>query len=279
MTDSQDKALLLQQFQQVSLPYWSRFLLAGACFVFIVTAFALLLFTFALPGICAAGWLPSPCQSVKQPSDELRTAIVSLFSFSVPIFLIGLLLATAEGGVRSLQKRSIEMLTVTVPTALRSAGSDGRPAIIETLFQTGGTYAEYEVRAPTGINFASIRIGIDLNVRKASVRFFLPTSTLSRRVAPGDKSGEGALRFDQVQEQFSHSLHAAVEYEQYLLNKALFTIRRSEIDYVVIVAVKLLSRDFLWNPAERLYFAQDLAFFVRSMLLERPDVFRELDSK
>lgn len=42
---------------------------------------------------------------------------------------------------------------------------------------------------------------------------------------------------------------------------------------VALVATATTSPDLLWNPAERLFFAQDLMFMIRAFWLERPDMF------
>jgi len=43
--------------------------------------------------------------------------------------------------------------------------------------------------------------------------------------------------------------------------------------YVVLVASTRLAEDTVWNPSEKVYFAQDLMFMIRALLQESPKMF------
>jgi hypothetical protein len=50
-----------------------------------------------------------------------------------------------------------------------------------------------------------------------------------------------------------------------------------ERDFFCKVGSASLARDFLWNPSERMFFAQDLMFMLRACLEEEPSLFERVD--
>ncbi len=66
--------------------------------------------------------------------------------------------------------------------------------------------------------------------------------------------------------------------ERYIFNERLLERSLHEWDYWVLVALRPLSSDFLWNPSERLFFAQDLMFMLRAFVAEQPQLFAVVDA-
>lgn len=98
----------------------------------------------------------------------------------------------------------------------------------------------------------TLQFKVELNVKKANVVIWIPV--------PGDESTPQSL---QGVENYQHVLAGALA-EGYIQNAAPITDAR--LGYLGFVFIKLLGDDFLLNPGDRLYFAQDLAFFVRALL-------------
>jgi hypothetical protein len=85
---------------------------------------------------------------------------------------------------------------------------------------------------------------------------------------------------------FPHSLDAATaqiaddELEAARLGGYLFhgEVIQRELEgrrWYVLVGSCALAKDLLWNPAERLFVAQDLMFMLRAMVNESPEIFDE----
>jgi hypothetical protein len=65
----------------------------------------------------------------------------------------------------------------------------------------------------------------------------------------------------------------------YRFNLDLLERRMNGVDYLCLVAARHFPKDFLWDSAEKLFFAQDLMLMLRAFVTERPELFRAVSEE
>ena len=128
-----------------------------------------------------------------------------------------------------------------------------------------------------------------LNVKRANINILFSKTMLAERMAANEYKGE-PVEF--LKDQFPHSL--AVERLQarevegsarpdtgtiaYAFNPEMLSRVVGDQEYVVVVASTRLADDTIWNPSEKVFFAQDLMFMIRAFMQENPTMFATASS-
>lgn len=229
----------------LTLPTWAKFLLA----------FVLLLTLFSALGLLVWGLI-----NVKL---EVISSAVAMLTVGLPVGLIVVALVFGDSGTRKLTELTNMVLSKDVPEAilqnLTSASGGKRYDHSKVVPTVSGCIAEYLISAnecPSGSEAANKRVTLEfkleLNVKKANVVIWIPLSN--------SEPTPGSLQY---LENYKHIVKGALT-EGYIQNEAPITGVRH--GYAGFVFIKLLGDDFLLNPGDRLYFSQDLAFFIRALL-------------
>lgn len=246
MSDEQIDASndLIRWLKMLSLPIWARILLS------------LLMLLILGSGVGLLTW------SMIAGKTDLIASSVSVLTIGLPVGLVVVALVFGDGGAKKLNTLTNHVLTDEVPQAIRqnlhsASGNAGYQNPIITM-TSHGCIAEYSVKvdARQGHNTEKLTVKLDfkleVNVKKANFVVWLPLD-------PSDEKNEASHLIDRYE-----SCFFGASKEGYTRNVSPVFGERN--GYLGMVFIKNLSSDFLLNPAERLYFAQDLAFFVRGLL-------------
>lgn len=248
----------LQQFRQLSIPLWVR----GAVLVLVMAVF------FADVGVLVFSFL-------NKEDKWLQTAGTVFGATFVPMLVV-VYLAFAETGVSALRKKTQELLEVTVPKSLaemrgvlQSDGfGDEIDIVIDQVLRNGDSSSKrycVSIQSASDRNVLSEMIfSLDINVSKANVGLWFPSNHFG-------SSEESILSL--LQQLLAHTLEGARR-EGYEFNENPGRIHCDGRDYHCLVAIKRLPADFLWDPGHKLYFAQDLRFFIASALIEGKSLFK-----
>lgn len=247
MSEESTKATndLIRWLKMLALPTWAKFAL-GALMLLILCSALGLLFWGLIEG-----------------KSEVISSAVAILTVGLPIGLIVVALVFGDGGASKLKALTTFVLSKEVPGAiaenLKSSAGEFyyQNAKIESTLS--GCIADYVLSAdarhgddPDTSRPIFLEFKLELNVKKVNFVVWLPTS---REEAPVDLS--------QRLKRYQSCFFGATQ-EGYLQNtNPLYNDRAGFVGFVFI---RPLSADFLLNAGERLYFAQDLAFFVRGLL-------------
>lgn len=169
-------------------------------------------------------------------------------------------LAFAETGVKALRRKIGELLKQMIPEALRQErqeefviADEVAECDVVAVHVQGSPYARYSVTAKRNDEVAVLRMLVELNVAKANVVFFIPTS-----------AGIDAAKVRAV---FKETIRGA-KHEGYTFDEDLPEAAVDGRAHLRLVARKRLPDNFLWDPGLKLHFAQDLRMFVHSAISE-----------
>lgn len=230
---------LIRWLKMLALPSWAKVGLAAIMLLTLANAL----------GLLASGMLD-------RDKDAIAAA-VSILTVGLPLGLVVVALVFGDGGSRKLRQLTTLVLEKEVPTAISEnlvALTEGPLAGAVVAHKAQGFIADYTVttKPPTGAG-ARLEFRLELNVRKVNVVYW--------PAKPPDHSDARKL-FES--HPGLHSCLLGAEREGYVLNPAMTNSegqgRRG------CVFIKTLHEDFLLSPAQRLYFAQDLSFFLRGLL-------------
>lgn len=238
-----NSADLIRWLKMLALPTWAKWLLAVVMVVTLGGALAL------------AAW------GVLAMHIEVVTAAVTILTVGLPVGLIVVAMVFGDGGAAKLKTLTQLVLRSEIPDALvanlnvRSGYQAFERCHIS--FDTHGCIADYvlSVDAIDRLGQAArvepkhFAFKLELNVRKANLVLWLPEKFV--QPAKGEANPYASCFF-------------GAEREGYVPNSMPISCSRE--GYLGAVFIKQLSEDFLLNPAQRLYFAQDLAFFIRGVL-------------
>lgn len=227
---------LVRWLKMLALPRWAKFLLA-----------IIMLATF-----CVAMHLL--IDGLLQRNKDAISAAISIFTVALPIGLLLVALVFGDGGEKKLKQLTNQVLSGDVPQAIRENLRSGGLSDAQLSFVTRGYIADYELAAMVSPRpIQALRFRIELNIKKVNVVFWIPnpTPTLDARAI---------LEVNEA----TKSCLLGAEREGYALNP----VARPDAEGKghAIIFIRSLHDDFLIEPAQRLYFAQDLAFFVRGMV-------------
>lgn len=256
-------------FSTIVIPRWAQF-----CVVVVLLALALIYGALAYQGIVddsRAGWLMASAQ---------------LLAILIPLLLVIVVVASAQGGVSGLITRTRQLLDVTIPERatilvdpeflLTGARKVNRPAVTDPEVQVFSTRkapsAIYAIRChPHAETDNTARedgralvFAVEINATKANVVLLLPTARMDEGGATSDVGAFSEL--------VPHTLEAA-RAEGYWVNPRLVRRKLFGQAFTGVVLARRLDADFLVNPVKKLDFAQDLMFMVRGFINEQPGLF------
>jgi len=224
-----------------------------------------------------------------QRYDFWVAAGASLLAAAVPGLAVFAVLAVTESGVDALKRRMQTMLVVELPAELRFAFETPPPPLssarkVEAMRRrpnpaqvTVGLYrdelwADYRIaaRAPDGGQFARMRV--ELILRRVNVNLVFDRAFAARRfnVEPGAPLEAFGAAF---QSAFKHTVHGA-EGAGYVFNMHPIVRRHDAMEDLVFVASRTIDPEFIWDPAARLEFMQDLVLMLRAFATEGPAAFQ-----
>lgn len=249
----------LQQFRQLSIPLWVR----GTVLVLVMAVF------FADVGVLIFSFL--------NKEDKWLQIAGTVFGATFVPMLVVVYLAFAETGVSALRKKTQELLEVTVPTSLaemrgvlQGDGFGGEIDIVidQVLLDADSSSKRYRVSIQSSSDqrrnvLSEMIFSLDINVFKANVGLWFPADRFGSSEKP---------ILSLLQQVLGHTLEGARR-EGYEFNENLGQIHWGGRHYLCLVAIKRLPNDFLWDPGHKLYFAQDLRFFIASALIEGKPLF------
>lgn len=235
---------LVQWLKMLALPGWAK------------VALSLLMALILASGVGLLIW------SMLSSRTDLIASAVSVLTISLPVTLIVVALVFGDGGATKLQALTAGVLTEEVPAAIRqnlhsASGNAGyrNPTIAHV---SHGCIAEYAIKvdARQGRSFENhtvkLEFKLEVNVKKVNFVVWLPID-----------AADAVNQATHLLERYESCFFGASK-EGYTRN--LSPIFGERDGHIGVAFIKNLSHDFLLNPAERLYFSQDLAFFVRGLL-------------
>lgn len=224
-----------------------------------------------------------------------------LLGVVLPILLLVIVISGASFGEKSIIKRTEKMLIDTIPYHLQfipeakrsfvgfrqfrssSKIDTDRLAKIQVFHSPGRCYADYIITTPFGGQVLELNLRVEMNVKRANINVWFSLKRLNELM---EREGhEGDIR-EFLRSRFLHSL--GVEELQstentgsadktntiaYCFNRTFLHRVVDDVEYIVVVATTGLPEDTVWNPSERVFFAQDLMFMIRSFMQERPEIF------
>ena len=191
---------------------------------------------------------------VLRTDKDAITASVSILTVALPIGLIVIALVFGDGGSSKLRDLTPLVLNTEVPQAIRENLSHSNFSEPLLSFQTKGYITDYKLEIKhTNCPIVVMNFALELNVKKVNAVFWIKTN--------GNFSTD-AKKLMESNHNLLSCLNGA-ELEGYKLNP-IATLEEDSL--ACIVFIKQLHPDFLLEPSQRLYFAQDFAFFARGML-------------
>jgi hypothetical protein len=182
-----------------------------------------------------------------------------MLTIGMPISLIVIAMIFGQGGEKKLLELTRVVLDKDIPNAIlvniQENNTDDSRQLVELDRVLHGCVCEYklELRAPN-IAKQLIEFKVELNVHKVNVVVWLPESVTKNESWRADWSLP-----------YLSSLKGA-QNEGYQLNEHPAAQMYNGKERFGIVLIKQLDADFLVKPSERLYFSQDFAFFIRSLV-------------
>lgn len=186
---------------------------------------------------------------------EQASSAVGLLTVSLPVLLIVIALVFGQNSDERLRKLTRLVLEQDIPNAMRDnfGAAAGEVSVTSTL---RGCAADYLIRLPACHGrLSEQRFTVELNVHKVNVCCWVERHSLPERVN-ADSPEIRELR---------HVLLGALA-EGYRLNEEP---AKSAEHGAGLVLYRVFPEDFLLHPGRRLYFVQDLSFFVRGVLEAR----------
>lgn len=270
------------QVQIIYIPAWVRVLIFILMF-FSITVCAFLFYRALLDG----------------DKPDWIAAGAYLLSVVFPILLIVIVVAGSSFGEKSIIKRTEKILVQTIPYHLQFIPEeersfvnfrnfrkspktvDGQLAEIKVFHSLGRCYADYIITTPFEGRVLKLNLRVEMNVKRANINVWFSLNRLETLMR--QEGFDGDMR-SFLSAKFRHSLDiedlqsTAKPQETraniaYSFNKSFLSRIVDGEEYLVVVATTSLPEDTVWNPSERVFFAQDLMFMIRSFMQERPEIF------
>ncbi|MCY0146566.1 hypothetical protein OEG84_02235 [Hoeflea sp. G2-23] len=273
------------QVQIIYVPYWVR----------------LVVFLLMFSSISICGYLFFRALADGDKPDWIAAGAY-LLGVVFPILLLVIVVAGASFGERSIVKRTEKMLVKTIPYHLQFLPEEkrtfvdfrrhkkspktksGELAKIQVFHSLGRCYADYIIDTPFDGATLRLELRVEMNVKRANINVWFSLDKLNALIA---KEGHGGDVRAFLRDKFRHSLdieelqaagNTTTPAESsstiaYSFNRAFLTRTVDDVEYLIVVATTNLPEDTVWNPSERVFFAQDLMFMVRSFMQERPEIF------
>jgi hypothetical protein len=276
---------ILSYLSNMIVPRWVKIAIT-----FLLIGFVGLFITLGYLGIVGAsessGWIE---------------AAAYVLGIVLPILMIALVVLYSQTGVAALRSRINHYLATVIPDSAQILASSDRnfvrvtnimnrakrrqqsagPVIVMAQPERGLCTMNYALYVPAEITidgvttngFRRAMVRVELNVWKVNVNVCIEeTIADSLNAQLGPRNASPLSDSGRWEELFPHSL-AGAKAEGYAVNQ--LTIKRHLADraYVALVLSRELKPNFMFDISQKLYFAQDLMFMVRSLMHERPDAF------
>lgn len=227
---------LVRWLKLLALPRWAKVLLALMMLTTLCVSVLLLM------------------EGLLHRDKDAISASVSIITVILPVGIILVALVFGDGGKKKLKQLTHEVLSHDVPQAIRENFASGAWSVVRLSVVDKGYIADYELNTHLSPDSPqSLRFRLELNIKKVNLVFWIAHQRMT----------EDARSLMESQDA-SKSCLLGAEREGYVLNP----VARPDYDGKnhMLVFIRSLHEDFLIEPAQRLYFAQDLAFFVRGMV-------------
>ena len=230
---------LLRWLRLLVLPVWARIIVFVMMIVVVVGGLAML--GYAL-------WAQK---------DDLASRALQLITLSLPVWIVVLALVFGQNSDAKLRKLTYQLLHNDFPAALRLQLAQD----INLDTQVQGCYARYRLHQP---GQRPLCFQVELNVYKVNVVIQAPTNL------------DTAQLESTALQPLAHAMQGAIA-EGYTLNPRIGTLHCIDGHrYNALTLYRTLSKDFLLEPAQRLYFLQDLCFFIASVWQSQTETPAEL---
>ena len=203
-------------------------------------------------------------------NKEEVSAATTLLAISLPVMLIVTALVFGTNGEKSLQKRSSRILTELIPQSIKAnlgeidlSAESPCSAKVKIFTTLHGCVAHYHLTPYEQFrnSIGELAFTVELNVYKANVVFwFAAPAKLITDISP-----ESGNLVEVVGRHRTGCVFGAIS-EGFKLNPAPATKMIGNQKMLGLIFIKVLPKDFLLQAHESLYFAQDLAFFVRGFI-------------
>lgn len=211
-------------------------------------------------------------------NKEEVSAATTLLAISLPIMLVVTALIFGSNGEKAFQKRTSRVLLELIPDSIKDSFGEKAASAKSALVSPPvvnikvdviprGCIAHYCLTYPPDSITTTLNFSVALNVYKANVVFWLDntTSTIT------DQSLELGQLADLIGPSRASCVFGALN-EGYKLNPSPEIRMFGNQKMIGLVFIKSLPKDFLLQASETLYFAQDLAFFVRGFIAAESNI-------
>lgn len=250
---------LIQHARQLSIPLWVR-----------MSALAIALATFTMGLWLIAGGVASCHASVcDERMLEIGSRIVTI-AFLPSLVLV--YVAFAQTGVSALTRKSRALLADCIPGALLTrpgsasalgSGQDIIDSSAQVFHSPGVPSARYRLALSRKDSTAELWFQVDFNVSKVNITVHVPwTAPFSAQEAR-----------EQLEKRFPVSFEGARD-EGYTVDNSIARIEQGGRLILSFCIRRRLAADFLWDSAGKLYFAQDLRYFLFSLANEGWELFQ-----
>ena len=217
--------------------------------------------------------------AVRDPNHkDWFSAAFSLLGTLVPLLLAILLLAFSTRGTEAISRRTSRLLLDLVPRTIVSSltwnleiGADDRgETSVEVAHRQGDFCCLYRIvfRDPQSSDAAvrELFLLVELKVRQANMHLCVPTEAFDRFCQESGLVGYAAF-----ERAFPNTLNGA-QAAGCVVNKAVYQLVLPHASaQTAVVVYRQLSSDFFTDPAEQLYWAQDMVTMLKGLQEEGLD--------
>lgn len=243
MSDTKNNGELIQWLRLLSLPAWMK---AGLAILMTV------LFLVGVALIYAA---------LIQQKLEFAAAGAALLTVWLPIALIIIALVFGVSGAKALNAETYKVLSKELPEAIQSLLSlQNNPSNAKIKTMVRGCTGYYTLQVSdyeeTGVA-KTIHFKVELNVKKVNFVVWLPQAL---------DSEDQAINLYEAFIATHQGVLQGAEIEGYLLNPQPSISKVNHFNRAGCVFIVKLDPDFLMRAQQRLYWANDSAFFIKGLL-------------
>jgi hypothetical protein len=235
---AQPSSEVVRWLQSLALPVWARGILVA---VFLAVMFG---------GLALVAW------GAWNRDRESMTAAIGLLTVALPVSLVVIGLVFGQRSEKRLADLTHAVLDTLIASQVKQLACAPRGLQFAQISRTG-CRATYRLTSsadnPQGLRQA-LQFSVELNVRKVNLMFSLP-----EHINP-----QGSLDNHPALVSYRHVIEGA-RAEGYRLNHALAEYG-DDAGGKALLFYRKLPDDFLLRPIEKLYFTQDLGFFVRGIV-------------
>lgn len=223
-----------------------------------------------------------------QRYDFWVAAGASLLAAGAPALAVLSILVVTESGMGALKRRMQQMLAVDIPRELRFAfeapsprlDADCQPsklrhrpnlARVECGMYRDELWANYRLTARDAAGEHTARMRVELVMRRVNINLLFDRAAAAKRLglAPSASLEELGAAFHRA---FKHTT-AGASGAGYSFNAMPMLRLANGAEEVAFVATRGIDAAFVWDPAARLEFIQDLVLMMRSFITEAEHMF------